>query len=164
MSQATKPKGPRASPGAQPVRPKKLLERPWPWMILAGLLGGGLIAAALSLLRSAQDEGGDQQTAFLLLVGTGVTGVVLMLLVAFYSARKRRRGLQEHLPGTMMTWLKAHVWLGLVATFAILVHWWLYPMNSRITTGKITLAILAVLVVSGIAWRIVYYARSESVV
>lgn len=158
MSQATKPKGPRASPGAQPVRPKKLLERPWPWMILAGLLGGGLVAAALSLLRSAQDEGGDQQTAFLLLVGTGVTGVVLMLLVAFYSARKRRRGLQEHLPGTMMTWLKAHVWLGLVATFAILVHWWLYPMNSRITTGKITLAILAVLVVSGIAWRIVYYA------
>jgi hypothetical protein len=56
----------------------------------------------------------------------------------------------------MMTWLKAHVWLGLVATFAIVVHWWLYPINSRITTGKITLAILVVLVVSGIAWRIVY--------
>jgi cytochrome c553 len=125
-------------------------------MILAGLIGGGIVALALSMLKTAQEDGGDQGAAFLLLAGTGLIGVVLMLLTAFYSARKRRRVLQEHLPGTMMTWLKAHVWLGLVATFAIVVHWWLYPINSRITTGKITLAILVVLVVSGIAWRIVY--------
>jgi hypothetical protein len=140
----------------EPERPRKLLERPWPWMILAGLIGGGIVALALSMLKTAQEDGGDQGAAFLLLAGTGLIGVVLMLLTAFYSARKRRRVLQEHLPGTMMTWLKAHVWLGLVATFAIVVHWWLYPINSRITTGKITLAILVVLVVSGIAWRIVY--------
>ncbi len=156
MSKATKPKGPRARPGVQPERPRKLLERPWPWMILAGLIGGAIVALALSMLKTAQDDGGDAGAAFLLLAGTGLIAVVLMLLTAFYSARKRRRVLQEHLPGTMMTWLKAHVWLGLVATFAIVVHWWLYPINSRITTGKITLAILVVLVVSGIAWRIVY--------
>jgi cytochrome c554/c'-like protein len=156
VSRATKPKGPRARPGAEPVRPKKLLERPWPWMILAGLIGGAIVALALSMLKSAQEDGGDSGSAFLLLAGTGLAGVTLMLLTAFYSARKRRRALQEHMPGTMMTWLKAHVWLGLAAAFAILVHWWLYPINSRITTGKITLAILIVLVVSGIAWRIVY--------
>jgi hypothetical protein len=125
-------------------------------MILAGLIGGAIVALALSMLKTAQDDGGDADAAFLLLAGTGLIAVVLMLLTAFYSARKRRRVLQEHLPGTMMTWLKAHVWLGLVATFAIVVHWWLYPINSRITSGKITLAILVVLVVSGIAWRIVY--------
>jgi hypothetical protein len=163
VSQATKPKGPRATPGSQPVRPKRLFERPWPWMILAALLGGAVIAAALSLLKGAQDDGGDQGGAFNLLVLTGVIGVVLMLSVAFYSARKRRRAFQEHVPGTMMTWLSSHVWLGLLATFAILVHWWLYPVNSRITTGKITLAILVVLVVSGIAWRVVYYAVPKRV-
>ena len=114
----------------QPERPRKLLERPWPWMILAGLIGGAIVALALSMLKTAQDDGGDAGAAFLLLAGTGLIAVVLMLLTAFYSARKRRRVLQEHLPGTMMTWLKAHVWLGLVATFAIVVHWWLYPINS----------------------------------
>jgi cytochrome c554/c'-like protein len=125
-------------------------------MILAGLIGGAIVALALSMLRTAQDDGGDSGAAFLLLAGSGLAAVTLMLFTALYSARKRRRALQEHMPGTMMTWLNAHVWLGLVATFAILVHWWLYPINSRITTGKITLAILIVLIVSGIAWRIVY--------
>ena len=152
----TKPKGPRATPGPKPVRPKKLFERPWPWIILAGLIAGAVFALGTSLLRSAQDAGGNSNDAFFAIALVGVIAVVLMALVAFYSARKRRRGLQEHLPGTMMVWLKGHVWIGLAAFVAILVHAWLYPITSDITTGKITLAILLVLVLSGIAWRIVY--------
>ncbi len=155
MSDA-KPKGPRAKAGARPVRPKRLFERPWPWMILAGLLGGAVVTLALSMLESAQDSGGDPDQAFLAIASVGSFAVVLMVLVALYSARKRRRALQEHLPGTMMVWLKAHVWMGLLAAFAVLVHWWLYPMNARISTGKIALVVLLILVLSGIAWRIVY--------
>jgi Cytochrome c554 and c-prime len=143
-------------PGPKPVRPKKLFERPWPWIIVAGLIAGAVFALATSLLQGAQDAGGNADDAFFAIALIGVIGVVMMILVAFYSARKRRRGLQEHLPGTMMVWLKGHVWIGLAAMFAILVHAWLYPITSEITTGKITLAILIVLVLSGIAWRIVY--------
>ena len=155
MSDA-KPKGPRATPGPKPVRPKKLFERPWPWIVIAGLIVGAVFALGTSLLQSAQDAGGNSDDAFFAIAIVGAIAVVLMLLVGFYSARKRRRGLQEHLPGTMMVWLKGHVWIGLAAFLAILVHAWLYPITSSITTGKITLAILIVLVLSGIAWRIVY--------
>jgi nitrate/TMAO reductase-like tetraheme cytochrome c subunit len=151
-----KPKGPRATPGPHPVRPKKLFERPWPWLVIAGLIVGAVFALGTSLLQSAQDAGGSSDDAFFAIAIVGVIAVVLMLLVGFYSARKRRRGLQEHMPGTMMVWLKGHVWIGLAALLAVLVHAWLYPITSDITTGKITLAILIVLVLSGIAWRIVY--------
>jgi cytochrome c553 len=152
----TKPKGPRATPGPHPVRPKKLFERPWPWIVIAGLIVGAVFALGTLLLQSAHDAGGNSDDAFFAIAIVGVIAVVLMLLVGFYSARKRRRGLQEHMPGTMMVWLKGHVWIGLAAFVAILVHAWLYPITSSITTGKITLAILIVLVLSGIAWRIVY--------
>jgi hypothetical protein len=133
-----------------------LLERPWPWIVVAGLVAGAAFAGGVSLLRSAQEAGGDADRAFLAIAGVGTAAVVLMVLVGAYSLRKRRRALQEHLPGTMMTWLKAHVWLGLAATVAIGVHVWLYPITSTITTGKIAASLLIVLVLSGIAWRIVY--------
>ena len=125
-------------------------------IVIAGLIVGAVFALGTSLLQSAHDAGGNSDDAFFAIAIVGVIAVVLMLLVGFYSARKRRRGLQEHLPGTMMVWLKGHVWIGLAAFLAILVHAWLYPITSSITTGKITLAILIVLVLSGIAWRIVY--------
>ena len=159
-----KAKGPRPTTQTpHPKRPKKLLERPWPWLVLAGLVVGALFALGSSLIRSAQDAGGNAGDAFFAVAAVGVVAVLLMLLTGFYSLRKRRRGLQEHMPGTMMAWLKGHVWLGLAATFAIAVHIWLYPINSSITTGKITAAILVVLVLSGIAWRIVYQAVPKRV-
>ena len=147
---------PPAPAGAKSVRPKTLLERPWPWLILAGLLCGAVFALGASLLQGARDAGGDSGKAFLALALVGVIAVVLVVLVGFYSLRKRRRALQEHLPGTLMAWLQAHVWLGLAATFAVAVHVWLYPIDSSVTSGKIALAILLVLVLSGIAWRLVY--------
>ena len=160
----SKPKGPRPTDvTARPRRPKKLLERPWPWIILSGLIVGAVFALGTSLLKSAHDAGGNSDDAFFAIALVGVIAVTLMVIVGFYSARKRRRGFQEHLPGTMMVWLKGHVWLGLAALCAVLVHAWLYPITSSITTGKITLAILLVLVLSGIAWRIVYQAVPKRV-
>jgi Cytochrome c554 and c-prime len=152
----TKERGSAPTASAKPIRPKKLLERPWLWIIAAGIVAGAVFAFGTSLLQSAQDAGGDAGKAFFAVASVGAIAVILMAIVSFYSFRKRRRGLQEHLPGTMMVWLKAHVWLGLAATFAILVHVWLYPWRSGLSSGKVTLVILLVLVASGIAWRIVY--------
>jgi hypothetical protein len=149
-------RGSTPSASAKPIRPKKLLERPWLWIIAAGIIAGAVFAFGTSLLQSAQDAGGDAGKAFFAVAAVGSIAVILMAIVSFYSFRKRRRGLQEHLPGTMMVWLKAHVWLGLAATFAILVHVWLYPWRSGLSSGKVTLVILLVLVASGVAWRIVY--------
>jgi hypothetical protein len=159
----TKERGSPPSSSAKAIRPKKLLERPWLWIIAAGIIAGAVFAFGTSLLQSAQDAGGDAGKAFFAVASVGTIAVILMAIVSFYSFRKRRRGLQEHLPGTMMVWLKAHVWLGLAATFAILVHVWLYPWRSGLSSGKVTLVILLVLVASGIAWRIVYVSVPKRV-
>jgi hypothetical protein len=149
-------KGPRTTHGPRPARQKKLFEHGWPWIVIAGLIVGAVFALGTSMLRTAQDAGGNSGDAFVAIATVGIIAVVLMALVAFYSARKRRRALQEHLPGTMIAWLRGHVWIGLAALIAVLVHAWLYPITSNVTTGKITLAILVVLVLSGVAWRVVY--------
>ena len=49
MSEPT-PTGKGSSAG-KPIRPKKLLERPWPWLILAGLIGGAVFALRLPAVR-----------------------------------------------------------------------------------------------------------------
>ncbi len=156
MSETEQREGPGSSAPPKPVRPKKLLERPWLWIIAAGIIAGAVFAIGTSLLQGAQDAGGDSGKAFFAVAAVGTIAVVLMAVAGFYSFRKRRRRFQEHLPGTMMVWLKAHVWLGLAATFAIVVHIWLYPWRSGVSSGKVTAVILIVLVASGIAWRIVY--------
>jgi len=84
-------KGPRTTRGPNPARQKKLFERPWPWIIIAGLVVGAVFALGTSMLRKAQDAGGSSGDAFVAIATVGVIAVVLMALVAFYSARKRRR-------------------------------------------------------------------------
>jgi hypothetical protein len=80
----------------------------------------------------------------------------LVGIVTFYSVRKR--WLQEKMPGTMMAWLKSHIYLAFLALGLILVHGFLAIFNSETSSGGITLGVFALLIVSGVAWRIVYVA------
>jgi hypothetical protein len=80
----------------------------------------------------------------------------LVGIVTFYSVRKR--WLQEKMPGTMMAWLKSHIYLAFLALGLILVHGFLAIFNSETSSGQITLGVFALLILSGVAWRIVYVA------
>lgn len=101
-----------------------------------------------------ETAGGSAGPMFWLITGFGLAALLLILAAGFYSARKRL--LQERVGGTMMAWLKSHLYLGALALLVAVAHWLLFPLTAEITSGKIALILLGVLVASGIAWRVVY--------
>src|SRR5258708_10968806 len=56
----------------------------------------------------------------------------------------------------MMAWLWSHVTLGIVAVALASLHAGYGLISPRMSTGKVAFAILALLFVSGVVWRIVY--------
>ena len=139
-------------------RARKFQERPWLWLIISVAIALAAIAAGFFGIRRLQENSpGEADPMFALIVGLGILGLVLILVTFVYSARKR--GLQERMHvGTMMGWLNAHVYLGFIALIVILAHAFLFPFNPQMTTGKIALLVFAVLVLSGLLWRLVYRA------
>jgi hypothetical protein len=117
----------------------------------------GAIAFAYGLLKIIQNGGGAAgRGAFWLITFLGVIAVVLALTTFLYIFRKRSRGMQEGSKATMMTWFKAHIWLGLLAFGVVIAHILVRPITWNFSTGKLALIVFAILVVSGILWRIVY--------
>lgn len=148
-------------------RPRKLLELSWPWVVLAVAGSGAALVAAYLGIRLIQERAERSgRAAFLLISSLGGLALLLILVTFFYTLRKR--GLQEAFyrlrtrvlrrrgGGSMMSWLKSHVYLGLLALAAALAHASVFASTSGVTTGKVALGVLLLLVVSGILWRIVY--------
>ena len=135
-------------------RPTTRSERAKPWIILASLI---LIAAgfiAFFKFNSLQSLDAFVGNTFVLVVGLGVLTVILILIVFFYTLRKRN--FQEHPPGTMMAWLQAHVYIGLLSLVVVFIHIWIPSFSKGWSSGKYALVVFALLVLSGIAWRIIY--------
>lgn len=142
-------------------QPESLFERPWPWIVLFALLGILVVALSFLGIRALQGPEESSSSTWLLIVALGVITLLLILTTFFYSARKRL--LQERLGGTMLAWLKSHVWLGVVALIAALAHAFLFPLDLRLSSGWVTTLILAILVLSGMAWRLVYQTTPRKV-
>lgn len=143
-------------------RPRRIFERSWPWLIIAIVLAAGLGAASFLGIRQLQKRvPASGASTFRLLSALGAVTVLLILLTFFYQVRKRL--MQENLGGTMMMWLKGHVYLGLLALAAAIAHATIFPLTSNISSGKITGAILVLLVVSGALWRTVYARTPRAV-
>jgi Cytochrome c554 and c-prime len=141
----------------QPRRPRSTVERSWPWIAVGVVAAVGIGMATWFWLRRIQSNGANSGSAtFVLMSVLGILAVVLMAVTAFYTFRKRRRAFQEHVPGTMMAWLKAHVWLGWLALAVAFVHAAIRPFTPGWSSGNVTFVVLAVLVISGAAWRTVY--------
>jgi hypothetical protein len=135
-------------------RPTTRFERARPWILLGVLI---LIVLGLGTwfnFNSLQSLEGLVGNTFALVIGLGVITVVLILITFFYSLRKRN--FQERAPGTMMTWLQAHVYIGLLSLAVVFVHIWVPSFSEGWTSGKYALAVFGLLVLSGVAWRIVY--------
>ncbi|MGH2778658.1 MAG: multiheme c-type cytochrome [Actinomycetota bacterium] len=141
-------------------RPTTLFERPGPWIGLFAFIAVLLLVVAFLGIRALQDDLSRSATWWLIAL-VGLIALVLIAVTFFYSARKR--SLQEKLGGTMMSWFKSHIWLGLVALIGALAHAALYPFSGNLSTGKITTILLVLLVASGIAWRAVYGSTPRKV-
>ncbi len=140
-----------------PRRVRKTLEHPLPWLVLAVVGFLGAILFGWGLLTVIQNSGGASgRGAFWLITFLGVVAVVLSATTFLYTFRKRSRRVQEGSRATMMTWFKAHIWLGLLAFGVVIAHVLVRPITLNLSTGKLALIVFALLVVSGILWRIVY--------
>ena len=138
---------------------RSLLEHQWLWLIASVL--SALVTAAVVLLI---DAGFLADYAYfpaivrgytLTGVAFGVSSVGLGLLTFLYSLRKR--SLQEKMPvGTMAGWLWGHVYLGLLCGLMALAHAGYGSVGLEPSLGKVLLALLLFLVVSGLIWRLVY--------
>ena len=135
-------------------RPTTRFERARPWILLVVLILF-LIAFAtrfqFNAIRSLLEARGN---TFALVTTLGVLTVILIVLTFLYSLRKRN--LQERAPGTMMAWLQAHVYIGLLSLAVVFAHIWVPSFAEGWTSGKYALAVFSLLVLSGVAWRIVY--------
>lgn len=95
--------------------------------------------------------------------GLGITlGLASVGFTAFtfvYSLRKRVW--QETAPpairSTMMAWLWAHVYSGLLALVTAFFHAGTGLFTGGLSTGLIMLGLLCLLVFSGVVWRLVYH-------
>jgi hypothetical protein len=162
--------GPTPAPPASPLSAPQLSrrlrwsERQWPWLLATFALTFVVCVAAgalnLGLLEGLHDALAPVLRGYTLLgVLSGVAALFFVGAVFFYSLRKR--WLQEQLPaarGTMAAWLWAHVYLGLFALVAALVHAGYGALSFQLSSGKLLLATLASLVFSGLLWRVVYAA------
>jgi len=149
------------APALRLARKRRLLERHFPWFFVAFFVALGIAGFVLALDggRFAGIEGLEPivrgYTSLGVLFGLGA--VLLSFLTFAYAFRKR--SLQETLPlgrSTLATWLWAHVYLGLIALLLALAHAGYGALTSQLSTGKVLLLLLALLVGSGILWRFIY--------
>ncbi len=138
----------------------RFTERQWPWLLLSLLAFAATVALGASAHFGLLEALGVEAAlrGHTVLGGAlGVAAVLLVVIAGVYSARKR--SLQEWMPlrGTLMAWLGAHVWLGLLALGVALVHAGFGAFSLELSTGKVLLFVLLVIVGSGLAWRVVYF-------
>jgi hypothetical protein len=150
-----------AAPSLRLARKRRLLERHWPWLLTFGCATLALSAFVLALDggRIAGVEGLEPIVRGYTPVGVllGLGAVLLSFVTFAYALRKR--ALQERpLLGrsTLATWLWAHVYLGLLALVVAFAHAGYGAITSTFSTGKLLLLLLALLVGSGVLWRLIY--------
>jgi hypothetical protein len=135
-------------------RPTTHLERTWLWLLFAALMVSGTIAGTRFMFSWVSVLAASRGEMFALIIGLGILTILLIGITFFYSLRKRV--LQERAPGSMMAWLHSHVYIGLISLGVALMHVWVPSFSASWSTGKVTLIVFALLVISGVAWRIVY--------
>jgi hypothetical protein len=152
---------PTEPPPLKLARKRRLSERQLPWLLLSSLGLFGVVALVYAVENGdlEQFEGFDANLRGYTVPGValGIGALGACLLTFFYSLRKRT--LQEYLPlgrGTLAGWLWGHVYFGVMALVFALAHAGYGTLSAELTSGKLLLGALALLVVGGLAWRLIY--------
>lgn len=152
---------PTEPPPLKLARKRRLSERQLPWFFLSllGLAGAVALVLAVESGELEQFEGFDANLRGYTIPGValGLASLFASLVTFFYSLRKR--ALQEYLPlgrGTLAAWLWGHVYFGVLALVFALAHAGYGTLSAEVTSGKLLLLALVLLVLGGIAWRLIY--------
>ncbi len=145
-------------------RPTSRLERHGPWLFVGVAVTVLIVALVAAAANGALASLGPTLWGRTLRGYTGVglilgvASVVLAALTFAYSLRKRLWQESAPLPirSTMMAWLWTHVYFGLLALVAAVFHAGTGLFTAGLSTGIILLALLGLLVFSGIVWRLIY--------
>jgi hypothetical protein len=145
-------------------RPITLLERHSLWLLFGVAVTLALAAAAVVIAVGAFPAFGGWwwgrtvrgYTAPGILLG--LASLVFFALTFAYSLRKR--AWQETAPAllrsTMSAWLWSHVYFGLLALVFVFFHAGSGLFTSGLSTGLVALIFMALLIFSGVVWRLIY--------
>lgn len=144
------------------LRPLKRFEKQTPWLVMAVVGSVFLLLAEITAILAVNEfvtpSWGYVLRGYTPLgLALGVIAAILSVVTFLYSLRKR--ALQERMPllrGTMMMWMWAHVYFGLLALLIVAFHAGPGLISWQISSGKIVLAVFLLLTLSGVAWRLVY--------
>jgi hypothetical protein len=104
---------------------------------------GGLLA-----IQSSDHSSG---LALALVVGLGILTFLLFAGPGFvYTLRKRVAFLKKRLPGGTMAWIRAHLYLPILAIAAAFVHATSAPFRDGLTSGKATLVVGVLVSIGGV--------------
>jgi hypothetical protein len=149
--------GPRGR-GPTLQRPIGFFERQWPWALFAffvaltlALFTAFLASGALSSIDDLR-FGANLRGYTFAGIAMGLLSVFFVLLTLWYSARKRR----NVTGASLMTWLWMHVYLGLLAVLAAVLHAGVGLVSLSFSTGKILFFLFTIIAGSGIFWRLTY--------
>ncbi|MEO8876446.1 MAG: multiheme c-type cytochrome [Polyangiaceae bacterium] len=145
-------------------RDVKLSERMWLWLVLAILTSlVMLFAVALGVagtLTNLDPYWFSANMRGYTAIGLGLGGTAVFFTFLSYAFSARKRKLQESWKigrGTMMAWLWVHVFAGLLALVAATLHAGYGLLSVDFSSGKLLYWAFFFLILSGLAWRIVYW-------
>ncbi|MBX3191663.1 MAG: hypothetical protein KF819_32015 [Labilithrix sp.] len=139
-------------------RPVGFFERHWPWALF-GLSVALILTLFTSILATGILEKIDDLRFGPNLRGytfggitMGLLSLFFVLLTLWYSARKRR----NVTGASLMTWLWMHVYFGLLAVVAAVLHAGVGLVSLSFSTGKLLFVLFGIIAASGIFWRLTY--------
>ena len=126
----------------------QLKSRKWNTRVALGCLA--LVVVTFGGLFLIRDPAQSGSAALLLLLLMGIVTFLFFALPGIvYSLRKRNEPVKKALPGGTMTWVRAHLYIPVLAIVAAYVHATAAPFRATLTSGKVTLVLAALVLMSG---------------
>ena len=128
----------------------QIKSKTWNLIVIIGSIAVAAIGfGGLFGLQGAR-AGATATNLFVIALGVLTFGFFAGPGIAFV-ARKRIPYLKKHLPGGSLTWVRAHLYLPILALVAAWVHASVVPVRTTLSSGKVLLGIGIVVSLAGVA-------------
>ncbi len=122
------------------------------WNIICIVGSVMLVALGFGGLYFLQSSKSSATTVLLFIVAFGIVTFLLFAGPGIaFVARKRIPYLKKHLPGGSIAWIRAHLYMPILALVAAWVHAGLAPFRSNFSSGKVLLVVAFLVCLCGVA-------------
>jgi hypothetical protein len=122
------------------------------WDLIATIGSLVVVAVGFGGLFLLQSQRAGASTTFWFII---VLGIVTFLFFAgpglVFVARKRIPFVKKHIPGGSLAWVRAHLYMPILALVAGWVHASSAPFRTTLSSGKVLLAVGLVISIAGVA-------------